>query len=52
MHHIRLISQQRVALAQYESLLQLVGLISAILALFTNICDMIGIPIPLKQQDS
>jgi len=27
-------------------------LISAILALFTSICNVIGIPIPLKQQDS
>ena len=52
MHHVRLISRQSAALAQYESLLQLVGLISAILALFTSICNVIGIPIPLKQQDS
>jgi hypothetical protein len=46
--HIRSISASIPAQAQFESILQLVGLAQSLLALFTNIMDTFGIPIPQK----
>ena len=43
MTHIRTISRCRPEKAQFESLLQFVGLLSAILALFNNFMDTFGI---------
>jgi hypothetical protein len=34
--------------AQFESLLQLVGLLQALLGLFSNVANTFGIPIPQK----
>lgn len=52
MSHIRTISCRRPTPGQYESLLQLVGLLNAVLALFVNLCEVFGIPISSKEPAS
>jgi hypothetical protein len=50
MRHIRTLSSNRPAPAQFESVLQLVGLFNAILALYTNISQVFGLPVPQKEE--
>ena len=52
MKHITTISHQVPIQAQLESILQLVGLAQALLALFTNFMNTFGIPIPQKSPDT
>jgi hypothetical protein len=49
MKHIRTISRCQPRKAQFESMLQFVGLLSAILALISNFMDTFGISISPKQ---
>jgi len=46
MRHIRSISWQRPAKAQFESILQLVGLVNTLLSLYVNVANTFGIPVP------
>lgn len=48
MNHIKTLSVCPPAKAQFESMLQFVGLAQAVLALFTGIMNTFGIPIPQK----
>lgn len=47
-NHIKTLSVCPPAKAQFESMLQFVGLAQAVLALFTGIMNTFGIPIPQK----
>ena len=46
MNHVRPVSQPIPVKSQYETTLQLLGVISAILALFAQVTAMFGIPLP------
>jgi hypothetical protein len=49
--HIRIISSHIPVPAQFESILQLVGLAQALLSLFTYFMNTFGIPIPQKNTE-
>ncbi len=47
MKHLRLVSQPP-AVAQFESILQFIGVVQAMLSLYQNIAAMFGITVPQK----
>jgi hypothetical protein len=49
MRHLKAISQNSPARAQFESALQLVGLLQSMLALFVNVANTFWIQIPHKE---
>ncbi len=51
MKHIKATSACILPRAQFESILQLVGLAQALLALYTSISTTFGIPIPHKNTE-
>lgn len=51
MKHLRTISRNIPAPAQFESVLQAVGLLQSLLALYEYFSRIFGIPIPQKQQE-
>lgn len=48
MRHVRCVSCEVPSTAQFESILQLVGLFNALLSLYVNFATTFGIPIPDK----
>jgi len=51
MRHVRSISKRSPMPAQFESILQLVGLVNAILSLYVNVANTFGIPVPQKDTE-
>ena len=48
MKHLVLVSRSKPSCAQMESLLQLVGLLGALLGLIQNVADTFGLTLPRK----
>lgn len=52
MRHISTLTRKAPAKAQFESLLQLVGLLNSVLAFYQNVSNVFGIAIPQKSESN